>query len=199
LTALLDRARQLDLIADKPQGAIDATGFETRHVSAYYLHRTGKRTAQYTAWTKVTAVCDTQTHLFWSCIVTRGPDNDCPHFAPAVIQASRYLRLDRLLGDAGFDSESNHALAREDLGIRSTVIPLNRRGGTQPAQGRYRQQMERHFPKQAYRQRVQIESSFSQHKRILGSALRARNNPSRERECFVKILTHNLMILYCLN
>ena len=200
MKAQLDRARQLDLIADKPQGAIDATGFETRHVSAHYLHRTGKRTTQYTVWPKVTAICDTQTYLFWCCIVTRGPGNDCPQFAPAAIQANRFLRFDRLLGDAGFDSEPNHQLARDILGIRLTVIPINRRrSGKEGVKGHYRDQMDKRFPCQVYHQRVHIESSFSQHKRVLGSALRARSDASRERECFVKILTHNLMILYCLN
>ena len=42
-------------------------------------------------------------------------------------QAALGVDWDRVLADAGFDSEENHRLAREDLGIRSTVIPLNRR------------------------------------------------------------------------
>jgi hypothetical protein len=112
-----------------------------------------------------------------------------------LIQASRYLRFDTILADPGFDAESNHRLARERLGIRSTLIPVNLRGGQKPARGKYRQQMERHFPRRIYNHRWQIESNFSRHKRLLGSALRARNESSRERECFLRSLTHNLMIL----
>ena len=70
----------------KPQGAIDSTGFESHHISTHYLHRRGKRTDRYTDWPKVTAICEIETHLFCACIVTRGPNNDAPHFAPALRQ-----------------------------------------------------------------------------------------------------------------
>ena len=150
------------MVSDKPQGAIDSTGFETRHISTYYLQRQGKRTNHYTAWPKVTAICDTQTHLFFGCIVTRGPNNDAPRFAPTVLQASRSVHFDQILADAAFDAEPNHRLAREELGIRSTVIPVNHRNrGDRPLGGKYRNQMDRCFPCRIYHQRLQIESSFS--------------------------------------
>ena len=38
-------------------------------------------------------------------------------------------------------------------------------------------------------------SAISRHKRLLGSALRGRSEPSRERECHLRVLTRNLMIL----
>ena len=197
MKAVFDRANALGLLSEKPEGAIDSTGLETRHISSHYLHRRGsKRTHSYTRWPKITVVCDTQTHLFCACVVSRGSNNDAPHFRPALIQASRYISFDRLLADPGFDSEANHRLAREELGIRLTVIALNRRRGPNTAaKGKYRSQMDRCFPYRIYNQRWQIESDFSRHKRLLGSALRARQRWSRERECYLRILTHNLMIL----
>jgi hypothetical protein len=184
------------MLPENPEGAIDSTGFETHHLSAHYLHRQGKRTDHYTDWPKVTAICETQTHLFFACIVTRGPNNDAPHFRPALLQADRYVHFDRILGDAGFDAEPNHRLAREELGIRSTVIPINpRRGVGESPQGKYRSQMARCFPCRLYHNRLQIESNFSRHKRLLGSALRSRSRWSRVRECYLRILTHNAMIL----
>ena len=51
------------------------------------------------------------------------------------------------------------------------------------------------FPNRLYGQRWHVESMFSQHKRVLGSALRARTDATRERECYGRVLTHNLMIL----
>jgi len=42
--------------------------------------------------------------------------------------------------------------------------------------GWYRQQMAPDFPAQTYHRRSHIESVFSQHKRLLGSALRARSD-----------------------
>ena len=40
-----------------------------------------------------------------------------------------------------------------------------------------------------------IESAFSRHKRLLDAALRGQSNASRERECYLRVLTHNLMLL----
>ena len=197
MNAVFDRAGALKLRRQKPQGAIDSTGFESHHVSSHYLQRRGRRTDRYTDWPKVTAICEIETHLFCACIVTRGPNSDAPLFAPALLQAHRYVHFDRLLGDAGFDAETNHRLARDELGIRSTVIPVNpRRGCPQASRGKYRRQMVGRFPCRVYHQRLHIESDFSQHKRVLGSALRARGRWSRVRECYLRILTHNAMILW---
>jgi transposase len=114
------------------------------------------------------------------------------------------VRWDRVLADAAFDSEENHRLAREDLGVRSTVIPLNRRNrGRKRPKTRYRRQMVKRFRRKprrsryrrVYGQRWQAESAFSRHKRLLGSALRGRSDASRERECYLRVLTHNVMLL----
>jgi transposase len=113
-----------------------------------------------------------------------------------MTQASLRVTWDRLLGDAAFDSEENHRLCREDLGVRSTIIPINRRNrGRRWPQTRYRRQMKKRFAKRKYGQRWQAESAFSRHKRRLGSALHGRSEGSRERECYLRVLTHDIMIL----
>ena len=147
------------------------------------------------SWPKMTAVGDTHSYLFASCIVTRGPSNDSPQFGPSVLQAAQFLRFDRILADAAYDGEHNHRLCREDLGIRSSIIDLNPRRSCKWPKSKYRRQMKTHFPRRLYGQRWHIESMFSQHKRVLGSALRGRSDQSRERECYTRVLTHNLMIL----
>jgi hypothetical protein len=128
--------------------------------------------------------------------VSTGPSNDSPQFGPALNQAALAVDWDRLLGDAAYDSEENHRLCREDLGIRSTVIPINRRGlGRKWPQTKYRRQMKRRFPKRKYGQRWQIESTNAQHKRRLGSVLHARSEAARERECYLRVITHDIMLL----
>ncbi len=121
-----------------------------------------------------------------------------------MAQASLAVDYDRVLADAAFDSEASHRYGREDLGVRSTVIPLNRRSrGRKRPKTRYRRQMVRRFRKEpknsrrrrVYGQRWQAESAFSRHKRLLGSALRGKSDASRERECYLRVLTHNLMLL----
>jgi hypothetical protein len=94
-------------------------------------------------------------------------------------------------------------VAREGLGIRSTVIALNRRGRFRARSrgrrrlpvGKYRRQMARRFPRRKYGQRWQAESVISRIKRRLGAALRGRSDPSGQRESDLRVLTHNLMIL----
>ena len=47
-----------------------------------------------------------------------------------------------------------------------------------------------------YCQRAQVETSFSMLKRRLGAAVNARKYWSQCRELFLKVLTHNIMLLY---
>jgi len=147
-------------------------------------------------WPKLTAVVHTRTHLFAAAVVTDGPSQDSPQLPEAMRQAARHLRPQRLLADKGYDAEHNHVLCRQELGVRSTVIPLNRRrAGRKWPCTRYRRQMKRCFPKHKYRQRVQAESAFSRFKRRLGSALTTRSHAAPQREIHGRVLTHNLMIL----
>ena len=90
-----------------------------------------------------------------------------------MAQASLAVGYDRVLADAAFDSEASHRYCREELGVRSTVIPLNRRGqGRKWPRTRYRRQMVKRFRKRprgsryrrVYGQRWQAESTFSRHK-----------------------------------
>lgn len=195
LNAIFQQASDIGLLQKQPLAAIDSTGLESRHTSRYYVYRKGYRRFVRYQWPKITAVCDTCTHLFAACIVTRGPSNDSPQFAPAVIQASQFVQFAQLLADAAYDGEHNHELCREGLGMTGTMIPLNKRRSRKWPKSRYRRQMKTQFDKELYNQRWQIESAFSRNKRLLGSALRSRTEHSRERECFLRILTHNLMIL----
>jgi transposase len=195
LNTIFEQANDIGLLDEHPQAAVDATGLENRHTSRYYVHRKGYKRFLRHHWPKVTAVCDTKTHLFAGCIVTRGPSNDSPQFEPALIQASKFVQFDLLLADAAYDGEHNHQLCREKLGITETIIPLNKRRSRKWPKSKYRRQMKKHFDKELYNQRWQIESAFSRNKRLLGSALKARTEQSRERECFLRILTHNLMII----
>lgn len=161
--------------------------------------RQGKRTQQYRKWTKLTVVCHNASHLIAGAVVSIGPNNDCPYLPEAVGQAVENLLIDQLLADAGYDAEGNHKLCREELGVRSTIIPVNdRHRKTGQITGRYRREMKENFPKHEFGQRWQVESVFSRMKRRLGYALRARDEQSRESECLVRVLTYNLMILYLL-
>jgi Transposase DDE domain len=175
--------------------AVDSTGLESGHRSRHYALRLGKSYRART-WPKLTVACDTATHLLASACASSGPSQEAPLWLRCLRPAARRINIDRAVGDAGFDSEPNHAVARRALGIRSTVIKLNpRRTGRRWPKSKYRRQMRRRFHKLKYRNRVQAESCFSRHKRRLGSFLRARTDAAQTRELYLRVLTHNLMLL----
>lgn len=196
-------AQERGLIGDKPTAAVDGTGLESRHTSRYFFRRAGgKHSAR--LWTKLTVAVDTGSHFLAGARVSTGPSNDSPQFAPVMAQASLVVGRDRVLADAAFDSEAHHRYCRDDLGVRATVIPINRRGrGRTWPKTIYRRQMVERFRKRpegrrhrrVYGQRWQAGSAFSRHKRRLGRARAARSDAARERGCRLRVLTHNLMRL----
>ena len=154
---------------------------------------------RYRRWTKLTIVCHSKTHLIAGAMVGKGPSTDCHNLAPAIEQALDNMPIDTLLADCGYDSESNHRLCRDRFGINSPVIAVNLRNLKYGSMtGHFRRLMRSRFPKKKYRQRWQVESIFSRLKRRLGSCMRARTDESRQAECFLRVLTYNLMILYLL-
>jgi transposase len=196
LAAVFQRARQLKLIDRKPEAAIDSTGLEVRHRSRHYAWRAGGNRLIWTSWPKLTVVCHTRTHLWAAAVASQGPSQDSGQFPEAMYQAGTNVRWDRLLADAGYDGELNHRFCHEVLGMRSTVIALNPRNrGRKWPKTPYRRRMKHPPNRQGYGQRWQVESSFSRNKRLLGCCLRARRPESQQRECLLRVLTHNLMIL----
>jgi len=193
------------LIDEKPEAAIDSTGLEASVRSAHYARRRrdGNRRYRKRKFPKLTIVCHTQSHLIAAALSTVGPSYDVNLFEPAMVRASWNLEADRVLADAGYDSEPNHCIARQGLGIRSSVIKLNRRGRFRKnsrgrrliPKGIYRQQMARRFHHRKYGQRWQAESVISRLKRRLGAVLRGRSDAARQRESDLRVFTHDLMIL----
>lgn len=183
--------------------AIDGTGFETRHISAYFVKRrartckTGYETTTYTRYPTANLLCDCDSHMVLSMATGRGPGPDDPYFCRVVKQAAERVKIAALLADAGYDSEAAHVYAREECGAR-TLIPATRgRPTTKRLKGYWRQRMKTRFNKKKYGQRWQVETVNSMIKRSLGSALRARTYWSQSREITLRVLTHNIMILWC--
>lgn len=55
--------------------------------------------------------------------------------------------------------------------------------------------MKRRFHRRKYGQRWQVESALSRDKRRLDSALQNRSEAVRERESFLRVLSHDMMVL----
>jgi len=201
-TSTLALCRKAKLLKDTTKlAAIDSTGMETRHVSAYFTKRCKNHKGHYKhRYPKLSAVCDTANHLILGAFIDRGPKPDAIEDEQTLLAALTHQPMDTLLGDAGYESERFHSVCRDDLGIIS-IIPTSQRGRPRldgkstPVNGHYRRLMQKHFPKETYGQRWQVETVFSMFKRNLGSSLRARRYHSQSREIRARILTHNLAIL----
>jgi Transposase DDE domain len=202
--------------------AIDATTYESHHVSRHYerrCHQTrqrrrakdakrGRKTTRadtVKALPKLAIGVATHCHLALSAWTGTGGGGDHPHFEPVLFGAWRRVPHRRFTAvlDAGYDGERYHELARRDMGLRSVIPPAIGRpradGG--PPGGRWRRHMARLLRTKAsrrrcgYNRRYQVETVNSMMKRNLGSALGGRTPRSRQRDMLLKVLTHDVMVL----
>lgn len=181
--------------------AIDGTGLESHHISRYFVKRRDKsaryyQMTTYTRYPKAGIIADCKTHLILSGIPTRGPGPDNVHFQKAIMEAKKNISLNILTADAGYDSENAHVFAREQHHIRTIIPPLAGRKTDKLPSSKYRKLMALRFNKKLYGQRWQVETVNSMIKRNLGSFLRARSYWSQCREIMLRLLTHNIMIVW---
>lgn len=145
----------------------------------------------------LTVVCDTKSHLVLAAVTGKGPWPEITRLPLAIKRAVRRVGIDRLVADAGYDSEAAHVLCRERFGVEAIIPPLSGKGlrsGHVP-KGRYRREMAEAFDSGLYRRRTQIETVNSMLKRNFGTALTARGHVRQRREMLARTLAHNVAII----
>ena len=189
--------------------------FESHHVSRHYekrrqqslrkgngrhapaVNRARSRVVRHLP--KLSLAVHAASHLILAASASTGSGSDSPYFVPLMLEASRRMSLEFALADAGYDSEDNHRLARQELGIRSLIPATIGRQSAKGPMGYYRRLMRQRFKggpdKVHYEQRWQAETVNSMIKRNLGSACRARTLTGRKKDMLLRAVTHNLMIL----
>ena len=207
--------------------ALDSTCFEQRHRSSHYerrcRHMAGKEGAsadkrpekpgkwgasvnasrgrRVSAMPKLALAVASGCHAILAAVARTGNGSDAPDFDPLLFHAWRRApgAVRVVVADAGYDSESNHRVARHDMGVRSIIPPGIGRPTSKPPTGRWRRHMAKRFARKAdqpnYGQRSQSETVHSMVKRNQGSALRARTPDRRKKEMLLRVLTHNIMLL----
>jgi hypothetical protein len=204
--------------------AIDSTTYESHHVSRHYERRCHQtrtrihakeaekqgrkrrsRSATVKRLPKLGIGVATRCHLILSAWTGTGAGSDHPHFEPLVYDAWRRVpnRSFTVAGDAGYDAEHHHLLARRDMGLRTLIPPTigRPRKDRGPPDGRWRRRMKQFLgtkesrKRSGYTSRWQVETVNSMMKRNLGSALAGKSAWSRKRDMLLKTITHDLMVL----
>lgn len=161
------------------------------------MNRSRRRTVK--RLPKLSLAVATACHLVLAARATTGAGGDQPFFKPLLSEAAARATVRIAVADAGYDSEDNHRVAREELGVRSIIPPDAGRPTARPPTTRHRRNMRRRFDRKAdkghYGQRWQVETVNSMLKRNLGSALRARTARRRSMELLLRVVTHNIMLL----
>jgi len=193
----LGRRRRIEI------AGADSSGFDLTHASRYYVWRakrmgSPRKPTTYRWFGKLQLLTDCRRHLILGAFSCRGPCPDVHQLRDLLTRCVPGVKLTNLVADAGYDSESNHVMLREEKHIRS-VIPAKHgrpsKDGKPPA-GRWRRLMRRRFNQRVYRERSQTETVFSMIKRNFGGTLGARSYWSQQREMMLKVLTHNIGILW---
>lgn len=184
-----------------PDSAIDSTGMGATCASAYFVKRRSRKespwkTMVYHHYPKLGVVSDVSSHFILAFQAGRGPCPDVAEFKGLITQASDRVRMKRIIADAGYDSESNHVFAGEEMSLRTIIPALHGRPTDKPASGHYRRLMQTRFDEENYCKRTQVETVISMIKRRQGSFCKGRTYWSRCRELHLMALTHNVMILW---
>lgn len=126
----------------------------------------------------------------------RGPKPDVNELEGLIMQTATRVRMKCVIADAGYDSESNHAFAREQNSLRTINPAKHGRPTNKPAKGRYRRLIQISFNELNYRKRAQVETVMSMIKHRQGSYCRRRTYWSRCRELHLMALTDNTVTLW---
>lgn len=180
--------------------------FESHHVSRHFERRreqtrrpSGRPTCGRVLQRlpKLSLAIHAASHLILVAHATTGSGTDQRLFAPLLTTAVTRWPLTAVVADAGFDSEANHQLAREELKLDSWIPATTGYPGIPRRPYRYLmwQQLGQAPQKQLYGQRWQVETVNSMVKRNLGSACRARTAWGRKKDLLLRAVTHNLMII----
>jgi len=148
--------------------AIDSTGMRLNHGSYYYSKRLKQLGIERTQTSK---------HLK----LRRGPASNHIDFDLLLKKASSWSNLQTVIADKGYDSESNHKIAREMFNSKSIIPPRNQDIPVHRTNGWYRKKMKRDFDKEKYNQKNKVETVNSVIKRLMSDSIKSRKVRTQNR------------------
>jgi len=164
--------------------AVDATGFQTNHMSYHYAnawHFQDKRKRR--RYLKLTIAIDTNTQYVMSNKIRLSPRNDTIDFVSVL----KDLRCDFVVADRGYDSKKNRRFvlrqmkAYPEIPYRSISPTYRFRGGAKLE-----------FHKEIYHQRSKVECVFSVIKRKYGNFILSKTFESQKKELIFRLIAYNV-------
>jgi transposase len=176
--------------------SVDSTGFSTSVYHCWWSHRHQKEIKS-SKWLKAHCCAGNMTGIVASVSVTEGKTHDAPELAGLVESASERFTIAEVSADKAYLSGAN--LDAIEAAGATPLIPF--KSNSAPSGNAAWRRMHAHFTLKedeflaAYRQRSNVESTFSAIKRRFGGALRSKTFTAQKNEVLAKILCHNLAVL----
>jgi len=182
------------------QTAADSTGFEATRCSRYFTSRrkqgkTGDEPVAYRKFPKLHVLTDTDNQMILATYCGQGPRPDVDELESLMKGVCPNVWIEQLLADAGYDSEANHELLRDTLGIESIIPATSGRPTNKLPVGKHRFTMATRFDDETYGNRWQVETVMFMLKARQGSELKSRSDEARAQEMNLMAVTHNILIL----
>jgi hypothetical protein len=169
---------------------IDGTGHSKLKGSKHYYRRTGKR-AKKKDFIKVVGIDDLITQLVLAVKIRKKARHDNVDFKPSVNRVARFVNLDLVIGDKGFDAQKNHDLVHKHGALLITPLK-NEEVPVWRTSGEDRKKLKRHFPKRKYNRRSKKETVFSVVKQKLGDAVTSIKFHMQKIELICRYLAYNI-------
>ncbi len=177
----------LDSLLCKKQvitSAIDATGFETNHMSYHYANvwnRQDKR--KYKRYLKVSIAIDTDSQYILSQKIRLGPRNDHIDFESVL----KDVKCKFVVADKGYDSRSNRRFVLRTMKAYPHIPYRKFSGRNYESIG-----VPLKFDEKIYHQRSKVETVFSVIKRKYGSFVLSKEFESQKRELLIRMIAYNI-------
>lgn len=169
---------------------IDGTGHSKLKGSKHYYRRTGKR-AKKKDFVKVVGLDDLTTQLVLAIRIRKKARHDNVDFKPSVNKVARFVKIDLVIGDKGFDAQKNHEIVHKHgalliTPLKNEDVPIWRTSGED------RKKLKRYFPKRKYHRRSKKETVWSVVKQKLGDAVTSLTFQMQKIELLCRYLAYNI-------